>query len=309
MTAADTGTIADSGTASVPKNHIVDDDAVHGASGATPAGISTNDTATSAADAPPLVSLHGITRFFPPNTHALSAVNCDIHAGESVAIVGPSGSGKSTLLAVLGLLDTADLGTYSLAGNSVDTATQPQLTDLRRTLIGYVFQAFNLIDYLTVRENVLHALDIKGIRGKAAAALTDEKLHLVGLSHRAGAYPSTLSGGEQQRTAIARALVSAPRLLLCDEPTGNLDSENSSSVLRLLLSTVSETNAVVIVTHDPTIAAACDRQFSMRDGRLSFDISEAGGSLGSAQESVGGNAWEGAANPTAHDAEKAEASS
>lgn len=139
---------------------------------------------------------------------------------------------------------------------------------MRRDLIGYVFQSFNLIDYLSVRENVLHALDIKGIRGPEARRLAAEKIHLVGLDARADAYPATLSGGEQQRVAIARAVAASPQLLLCDEPTGNLDSENSSAVLRLLLHQVSERNAVVIVTHDATIAAACDRQLNMRDGIL-----------------------------------------
>lgn len=216
----------------------------------------------------PLVEMKGITRFFPPNTTALRNVECTIFPGQTVAIIGPSGSGKSTLLALLGLLDSPDSGTYTLSGNAIAQIDQSGLTALRRDLIGYVFQSFNLIDYLSVRENILHALDIKGVHGGRAAALANEKIRLVGLSHRADAYPSTLSGGEQQRTAIARAIAGSPKLLLCDEPTGNLDSENSASVLKLLLSMSNNTNAIIIVTHDETIAAACNRQLRMADGHL-----------------------------------------
>lgn len=216
----------------------------------------------------PLVEMKGITRFFPPNTTALRNVECTIFPGQTVAIIGPSGSGKSTLLALLGLLDSPDSGTYTLSGNAIAQIDQSGLTALRRDLIGYVFQSFNLIDYLSVRENILHALDIKGVHGGRATELSNEKIRLVGLSHRADAYPSTLSGGEQQRTAIARAIAGSPKLLLCDEPTGNLDSENSASVLKLLLSMSNNTNAIIIVTHDETIAAACDRQLRMTDGHL-----------------------------------------
>lgn len=218
-----------------------------------------------------LIDLSQITRSFPPTTRALRNVTFSISPGQSVAITGPSGSGKSTLLGILGLLDSPDSGTYTLEGTHVESLTQRQKTEVRKTSIGHIFQAFNLIDYLSVRENILHSLDIKGLRGAAAAARDGTTLAQVGLTHRADAYPPTLSGGEQQRTAIARALSADPKVLLCDEPTGNLDSTNSRTVLDLLLAALTPENTVIIVTHDPAIAAACDRQIVIEDGSVTHD--------------------------------------
>lgn len=218
-----------------------------------------------------LIDLSQITRSFPPTTRALRNVTFSISPGQSVAITGPSGSGKSTLLGILGLLDSPDSGAYTLEGTHVESLTQRQKTEVRKTSIGHIFQAFNLIDYLSVRENILHSLDIKGLHGAAAAARADTTLAQVGLTHRADAYPPTLSGGEQQRTAIARALSADPKVLLCDEPTGNLDSTNSRTVLDLLLATLTPENTVIIVTHDPAIAAACDRQIVIEDGSVTHD--------------------------------------
>lgn len=218
-----------------------------------------------------LIDLSQITRSFPPSTRALRNVTFSISPGQSVAITGPSGSGKSTLLGILGLLDSPDSGTYTLEGTHVESLTQRQKTEVRKTSIGYIFQAFNLIDYLSVRENILHSLDIKGLHGAAASERADTTLEQVGLTHRADAYPPTLSGGEQQRTAIARALSADPKVLLCDEPTGNLDSTNSRTVLDLLLAALTPENTVIIVTHDPAIAAACDRQIVIEDGSVTHD--------------------------------------
>lgn len=143
-----------------------------------------------------LIDLSQITRSFPPTTRALRNVTFSISPSQSVVITGPSGSGKSTLLGILGLLDSPDSGTYTLEGTHVESLTQRQKTEVRKTSIGHIFQAFNLIDYLSVRENILHSLDIKGLRGAAAAARDGTTLAQVGLTHRADAYPPTLSGGE-----------------------------------------------------------------------------------------------------------------
>lgn len=218
---------------------------------------------------PALIDVANLSREYPPATHALHAATFQVHAGESVAIVGPSGSGKSTLLAILGLLEGASSGRYLLDGIDVGTADDRERTAVRRSLIGFVFQAFHLVPHLTVRENVRFSLDISGYRGAEAQDRADDYLERVDLTHRADAFPATLSGGEQQRTAIARALAPHPRLLLCDEPTGNLDSANSSSILDLLLGTLSPTSALLLVTHDVEIAARCHRRLTVSDGRVS----------------------------------------
>ncbi|MCI1983464.1 MAG: ABC transporter ATP-binding protein [Bifidobacteriaceae bacterium] len=212
--------------------------------------------------------MSGITQQFPPNTTALENVSLSLDHGQSLAIVGPSGSGKSTLLAILGLLEKPDGGDYILDGRALGKLSATDLAQIRKNDIGYVFQSFNLIDYLSVEENILYALTIKGIRGSQARDRMHRALENVGLLHRRNASPSTLSGGEQQRTAIARAIVTAPKLLLCDEPTGNLDSANSNIILHLILDSVAANNAVIIVTHDEHIAAACTRRVVLRDGHL-----------------------------------------
>jgi putative ABC transport system ATP-binding protein len=213
----------------------------------------------------PLVKIRGVSRTFPPSTTALSAVDLDISAGESVAIIGASGSGKSTLLGILGLLDRASSGTYELVGRSVAELSDADATQLRAQYIGFVFQSFLLIPHLTVLENVELALTIEGTDGSTRAR---EMLEVVGLSHRLHAFPSVLSGGEQQRAAIARAAVRRSRLMLCDEPTGNLDERSSAAVLSTLLQFRGADSALVVVTHDMKVASACDRVVRIRDGRI-----------------------------------------
>lgn len=183
-----------------------------------------------------------------------------------MAIVGPSGSGKSTLLSVLGLLDTATSGSYKFNGFAVEKLGDKERTRLRRDSIGFVFQAFHLIDHLNARENVEYSLAIAGVSGPEARVITDRALTAVGLSHRVTAFPTTLSGGEQQRVAIARAIAGQPQLLLCDEPTGNLDSESSNKILELLMQSRSPQSSLVLVTHDLEVAARCTRRLHVADG-------------------------------------------
>ncbi len=214
------------------------------------------------------ISLRGAWKRYPPSTVALRDADLDVHAGEALAIVGPSGSGKSTLLAVLGLLETLDEGQRTIAGIDTAGASERELTRLRREHLAFVFQAFHLVDHLSARENVEHALAIRGIPRRLRRARAEEALDAVGLSHRCDARPPTMSGGERQRVAIARALAARPRVLLCDEPTGNLDTATASAVLDLLLAQAGLGIAVVMVTHDPSLAARCDRAVRVVDGQV-----------------------------------------
>lgn len=183
-----------------------------------------------------------------------------------MAIVGPSGSGKTTLLSLLGLLERPDGGDLRVLDQPAEAVSFSQASTLRRSGISFIFQSFHLVPHLTVEENVLLGLqyDSAGRAGRLARAR--EQLDTVGLTDHSRALPNTLSGGEQQRVAIARALVRRPRLLLCDEPTGNLDSRNGEVVIQEILAAVSSTSAVVIVTHDEAIAARCSSRINVRDG-------------------------------------------
>jgi putative ABC transport system ATP-binding protein len=203
---------------------------------------------------------------------ALRGVDVTIAEGEMVAIMGPSGSGKSTLMHVLGLLHAPDRDAgpapeLRFDGRSVTDLSDADRTRIRATDIGFVFQSFNLVPTLSAVENVALAAEYAGTRKREARARAIECLELVGLGDRLGHRPAELSGGEQQRIAIARALVNRPRLVIGDEPTGNLDSARSAGVLRLLRQLNREQGQTfVIVTHDPQVGAACDRIIWMRDG-------------------------------------------
>jgi len=203
---------------------------------------------------------------------ALRGVDVTIGAGEMVAIMGPSGSGKSTLLHVLGLLQQPDLHSEPtpslvIAGREMTRLSDGARTQARARELGFVFQAYNLVPTLTATENVALAADYAGRGGSSGRKAALDALDLVGLSDRAHHRPSELSGGEQQRVAIARALVNEPRLVLGDEPTGNLDSAKTADVLALLrLFNRERGQTFVIVTHDPEVGAACDRIIRMRDG-------------------------------------------
>lgn len=223
--------------------------------------------------------------------HALAGVDLDVLAGELVAVVGPSGSGKTTLLQLLGALDRPTAGTLAIAGSSVSDLEEGELALLRRETIGFVFQQFNLIPTLTAAENVEAAMAPTRVSGRARKARALELLGTMGLSQRTGQLPTRLSGGEQQRVAIARALANEPRLLLADEPTGNLDSETGAGVLELLTQIAGEDGrAVVLVTHDVSIAGQAPRRVRMRDGKIAADdaASERSGRLLALLERIAG---------------------
>jgi ABC-type lipoprotein export system ATPase subunit len=197
----------------------------------------------------------------------LDGADLEVAAGELVAVVGPSGSGKSTLLHVLGGLDRLDAGTIEVAGTPVHRLGERALTRLRRDQIGLVFQAFHLVPELTGAENVVLPARANG-GGAAGAARARALIERLGLAEAAGRRPAELSGGEQQRLAIARALVNEPALVLADEPTGNLDDESGAGVLALLRSVAAGGRAVVLVTHDPRAGAVADRTLRLVEGRL-----------------------------------------
>jgi putative ABC transport system ATP-binding protein len=223
--------------------------------------------------APPaaLVELCGVERVYPRGSSrvvALGGVDLSIRAGEKLSIMGPSGSGKSTLLAILGCLDRPTAGRHAFAGQPVETLDDDALSRLRNREIGFVFQGFHLIPQLTVAENVETPLQYAGLperewRPRALAAL-----ERVSLSHRALHRPNELSGGEAQRAAIARALVTAPRLLLADEPTGNLDSATGEEIAALLDALHRAGATVVLVTHNEALARQAQRLVRLRDGRV-----------------------------------------
>ena len=201
-------------------------------------------------------------------TLALDDVSLEIGAGEFVAIMGPSGCGKSTLLNLLGLLDSPTSGAYEFLGEDVARCPEKNLTRLRRDNLGFVFQSFNLIDDLTVAENVEVALIYRREAGGERRRRVAEALERVGIAHRAGHRPQQLSGGQQQRVAIARALVSRPKLILADEPTGNLDTANGEAVMALLTQAAQDGVTVVMVTHSLAHAALAQRSIKLLDGRV-----------------------------------------
>src|SRR6188508_2052762 len=201
-------------------------------------------------------------------TTALNNINLEIKEGEFVAIMGPSGCGKSTLLNILGLLDMPSAGVYSFFSKTVSSYSEAQLTEVRRAAIGFIFQSFNLIDDLSVQENVEVALLYRGVPAKERRAKVAEALERVGIAHRAKHLPQQLSGGQQQRVAVARALVSNPRVILADEPTGNLDTANGDAVMELLTGVAKAGTTVLMVTHSLAYAGFAQRTIKLLDGRV-----------------------------------------
>ncbi|MBH9554131.1 ABC transporter ATP-binding protein [Inhella gelatinilytica] len=206
-------------------------------------------------------------------TLALSGIDLQIETGEYVAITGPSGCGKSTLLGLLGLLDRPSEGRYLLAGEDVTEKSERELAAIRRGRIGFVFQSFNLVDEMTVAENVQLALRYGPLPSAEQRTRVSEVLERLGLAHRANHHPSQLSGGQQQRVAIARAIAARPALLLADEPTGNLDSAHGAEVMQLLRELNDEGTTLVMVTHSPEHAALASRTVRLLDGRVLVDAS------------------------------------
>ena len=200
--------------------------------------------------------------------HALDGIDLRVAPGEFVAIMGPSGSGKSTLLNVLGALDRPDTGRYRLAQDEISALDDDAASDVRNRRIGFVFQSFHLLPRLTVLENVLLPQRYARHADPGAAERAVALLERIGLGQRVGHLPGQLSGGQLQRAAIARALLNQPALLLADEPTGNLDSRSAAEVLALLRELHAAGQTVVLVTHDPAIAAAAQRTIHLRDGRI-----------------------------------------
>ncbi|MCC6205259.1 MAG: ABC transporter ATP-binding protein [Hyphomicrobiales bacterium] len=201
------------------------------------------------------------------SVHVLKGITLDLAAGEATGIVGPSGSGKSTLLMVLAGLEKVDSGTVKIAGEVLNGKSEDRIAAFRGRTIGIVFQSFHLIPNMTALENVAVPLELAGRRD--AFEVAERELATVGLSQRLTHYPGELSGGEQQRVAIARALAPEPRILIADEPTGNLDQATGRQIADLLFAKAAERGmTLVLVTHDPALAARCDRQVAMRSGRI-----------------------------------------
>ena len=215
-----------------------------------------------------LVNLTKRYRTSEVETLALNQVSLDIRQGEFLAVMGPSGCGKSSLLNILGLLDTPTDGQFFFLGEEIARASERKLTLLRRANIGFVFQSFNLIDELTVAENVEVALIYRGVNSAERKRRIAEALERVGLPHRARHLPQQLSGGQQQRVAVARALVAAPKLILADEPTGNLDTANGDAVMGMLTEIAKSGTTVVMVTHSHAHAAYAERILRLLDGQV-----------------------------------------
>lgn len=219
-------------------------------------------------DHPPLFSVKGLSKSYMAGevpVHALTGVDLSIGAGEFVVLLGPSGSGKSTLLNILGGLDVASSGEVWFGDEQLSSATDTQLTAYRRRHVGFVFQFYNLIPSLTVRENVALVTDIV-----ANPMPIDEAIDRVGLSHRRNHFPAQLSGGEQQRVAIARAIVKRPEVLMCDEPTGALDFQTGKLVLEVLAQINREIGTTcIVITHNAAIAGMADKVVYLADGRIS----------------------------------------
>ena len=223
---------------------------------------------------PPVIELGDVARYYQMGDQriaALDGVTLGIETGEMVAIIGTSGSGKSTLLNILGLLDTPSRGTYRLAGRDVQALSDDERAIARNQLIGFVFQSFQLLHRATAQKNVALPLVYRGVPARERGRRAAQALARVGLADRMHHRPYQLSGGQRQRTAIARALVGDPSLLLCDEPTGNLDSATSEEILALFHRLHADGNTILIVTHEPTIAARCPRAIRIADGKILAD--------------------------------------
>jgi putative ABC transport system ATP-binding protein len=224
-----------------------------------------------------IIETRGLAKVYGSNgnaVHALRGIDLDVEQGEFVALIGPSGSGKSTLMAILGCLDVPTGGTYALAGRPVEKLTGADLAAIRNEKIGFVFQQYNLLPKATIVRNIELPMLYAGVPRKERRARALELLERVGIPDRANALPGELSGGQRQRVSIARALANRPALLLADEPTGALDTKTGEEVLSLFRELHAQGNTVLLVTHDPAIAARAERRVELRDGLLLKDWKE-----------------------------------
>jgi putative ABC transport system ATP-binding protein len=219
-----------------------------------------------------LVELRDVSKIYHlggEEIRALDGVSTDIDSGEFISIIGPSGSGKSTLMHILGCLDSPTKGTIRLDGTMIHDASARELATIRNRKIGFVFQFFNLLPKLNVLQNVELPMVYSGVSSRERRERGMEALKMVSLENRSKHRPSQLSGGQQQRVAIARALVNSPKIIFADEPTGNLDSHTGEAILTLFRTLSSEGRTIILVTHDPEIAAVTPRRIEIRDGKIS----------------------------------------
>lgn len=218
-----------------------------------------------------LISMQDIVKAFKlgkQDVVVLNNISLEIKRGEFVAVLGPSGSGKSTLMNIIGCIDIANSGNYTLAGKNIDARNEDELAHIRNKEIGFIFQKFNLLPKYTALQNVALPLILRGINRKEADIKAKEMLDRVGLEDRVNHRPTELSGGQQQRVSIARALVGGPNLLLADEPTGNLDSKSGLEVMNMFLKLHDEGNTIVLITHDLDVAKQAERIINVKDGKV-----------------------------------------
>jgi putative ABC transport system ATP-binding protein len=231
------------------------------------------------AEVPALISVRQVSRLYAmgeETVRALDAVSFDVSAGEFVAIMGPSGSGKSTMMNLIGALDVPTSGTLLIDGRDIKSLSSDELAALRNRTIGFVFQQFNLLPRTTALQQVMLPLLYSHPKRHDAEAIARRRLEQVGLADRMHHHPRQLSGGQQQRVAIARALANAPKILLADEPTGALDSKTSAEIMQLFAELNSEGITVILVTHEPDVAAYARRRIGFRDGRIVEDQEQPG---------------------------------
>lgn len=221
-----------------------------------------------------IIKTQHLTKVFGSNgtaVHALRGIDLTVHSGEFVALIGPSGSGKSTLMAILGCLDSPSAGRYDLDGQAVERLSGSALAAIRNEKLGFIFQSYNLLPKASIVRNVELPLLYAGVGRKERRSRAMELLEKVGIPDKANAFPAALSGGQRQRVAVARALANRPALLLADEPTGALDSKSGAEVLALFQDLHAQGNTIVLVTHDPGIAALAQRRVELRDGLIVSD--------------------------------------